>query len=231
MKLFQAEMHCHTMEVSLCSRIPAKYLAEGYAAAGYRYMFVTDHFHPATFANMGGKNWAEKVNEYLSGYTLAKAYAPVGLHVMPAMEVTLHYESADQMDTDFLVFGADREFLMNHPKLCDMDYEPFYKLMHENEFLVFQAHPYRYGLSPILPVCYDGVEAVNTHPRVFSYNKKAIQFAAKHGLYTIGGSDTHAEEDIGRGGVMLPTGIDEPMDFVQYVKENGSPELIVTYGA
>jgi len=231
MTQYQTETHCHTMEVSPCSRIPAKYLVEGYAAAGYGYLFVTDHYHPNTFQHMRGKTWAEKVDEYLSGYTLAKAYAPVGLHVMPAMEVTINYESREQFGTDFLVYGADREFLVEHPRLFDLDYEAFYQLMQENGFLVFQAHPFRYGLSPVMPICYDGVEAVNAHPRCFSYNKKAIQFASEHDVYIISGSDAHAEEDIGRGGVMLPGGIETPMDFVQYIKENGSPELIVTYGA
>ena len=72
---------------------------------------------------------------------------------------------------------------------------------------------------------------VNTHPRHFSRNALAVEFAAKHNLWVIGGSDAHGEEDIGRGGVMLPDGITGTQDFIQYYKENGSPELIVTFGA
>ena len=47
----------------------------------------------------------------------------------------------------------------------------------------------------------------------------------------IGGSDAHSEEDVGRGGVMLPDGIHSAQEFVRFIRENGSPELIVTFGA
>lgn len=233
MKYFQAETHCHTSEVSPCSRIPAKYLIKGYEEAGYRYVFITDHYHPVVFENpaLGEKTWEERIDFFLSGYEAAKAAAEgTGMTILPAMEVVLNRRE-DGLGDDFLVYGFDREFLIREPYLYQLDYQSFYKKMHENGFLVFQAHPYRYGLHPIEPICYDGIEMVNTHPRHFSHNALAIEFAAKHKLLVIGGSDAHGEEDIGRGGVMLPEGIDSTQDFVQYYRENGSPELIVTFGA
>ena len=56
-----------------------------------------------------------------------------------------------------------------------------------------------------------------------------MKYAYEHGLYVIAGSDTHAEEDIARGGVMLPAGIESGADLVQYYRENGSPEIIITF--
>lgn len=232
-KYYQAETHCHTSEVSPCSRIPAKYLIEGYADAGYRYVIITDHYHPLVLDTpaLSGKTWEERIDFFLSGYEAAKKAAEgTGILVMPAMEVVLNRRE-DGVGDDFLVYGADRNFLIREPRLYELDYQSFYQKMQENGLLVFQAHPYRYGLHPVEPICYDGIEMVNTHPRHFSHNALAIEFASKHDLLVIGGSDAHGEEDIGRGGVMLPDGIESIQDFVQYYRENGSPELIVTFGA
>ncbi|MEG1473882.1 MAG: PHP domain-containing protein [Christensenella sp.] len=233
MKYFQAETHCHTSEVSPCSRIPAQYLIDGYAEAGYKYVIITDHYHPAVLEKpkFKGTTWEQRVDYFWSGYEAAKRAAQAtDIIVLPAMEVALNIRE-DGLGDDFLVYGFDKDFLMAEPYLYRLDYQTFYKKMHAHGFLVFQAHPYRYGLHPVLPVCYDGIEMVNTHPRHFSRNKLAIEFAAEHNLLTIGGSDTHSEDDVGRGGVMLPAGIETISDFVQYYNENGSPELIVTFGA
>lgn len=233
MKYYQAETHCHTSEVSPCSRIPAKYLIKGYEEAGYRYVIITDHYHPVVLENpaLGEKTWEERIDHFLTGYEAAKKAAQgTDLVVLNAFEVVLN-RGEDGIGNDFLVYGADRDFLLREPYLYKMDDQAFYKKMRENGLLVFQAHPYRYGLHPIEPICYDGIEMVNTHPRHFSHNALAVEFASRHDLLVIGGSDAHGEEDIGRGGVMLPDGIETTQDFVQYYRENGSPELIVTFGA
>ena len=47
----------------------------------------------------------------------------------------------------------------------------------------------------------------------------------------IGGGDVHMRGDIGRGGVMLPGGMESAEDFVAYMREVRRPELIVTCGA
>ena len=76
--------------------------------------------------------------------------------------------------------------------------------MHKNGFLMFQAHPYRFGLSPENPKYFDGIEMLNAQPRNDSRNKKALQFAYKNDIMKIAGSDVHVKEDIGRSGIMLP---------------------------
>jgi histidinol phosphatase-like PHP family hydrolase len=234
MKTYQAEMHCHTREVSLCSRIPAEYLIRGYAELGYRYVFITDHYHPVPLEAPWTKNktWDELVDHFLSGYRIAqKAAEGTGVKVLLGMEAGLNTNPENGLATDFLVYGFDEAFLRRHPRLYNLSYSEFYDFMHSEGFIVFQAHPYRYGGEPVRPVCYDGIEIVNTHPRHFSRNQLAVRYAIDNGLYMIGGSDAHSEEDVGRGGVMLPDGIETPMDLVDFYRENGSPELIVTFGA
>lgn len=234
MKYYQAETHCHSAEVSPCSRIPAQYLVREYDEAGYRYVFLTDHYHPNVLERpeLAGSSWEQKIDHLLSGYEKARACAQgTGVLVLLGMEVVLNRNEETGIGDDFLVYGFDKDFLVDNPYLYDLSYTEFYDRIKANGLLTFQAHPYRYGLKPAEPVCYDGIEAVNTHPRHASRNAMAIDFVARHDLYIIGGSDAHAEEDVGRGGVMLPDGIETSMDFVQFYRENGSPELIVTFGA
>lgn len=232
-KVYQAETHCHTSPVSPCSRISPQHLIAAYEDAGYRYVIVTDHYHPVVLENpaLKGKTWEERVDFFWSGYEAARAAAGKKTVVLPGMEVALGISRETGIGNDFLVYGFDREFLLREPYLYRLGFAEFYRKMHENDLLVFQAHPYRYGLKPVEPVCYDGIEMVNTHPRHKSRNALAVDFAQAHHLWVIGGSDAHAEEDVGRGGVMLPAGIGSTRDLVQYYKENGSPELIVTFGA
>lgn len=235
MKLYQAETHCHTKEVSCCSRIPAEYLVKCYEDLGYKYIFITDHYNGATFREFEGKNDIKAaIDHFESGYNKARNYANdnnLNIKVLQGMEVTLNPNGEHEIGDDFLVYGFDREFLLDIPDLHKMSYKDFYDLMHNEGYMVFQAHPYRYGNVPVEPVCYDGVEIVNAHPGHSSHNLSAVKFAEEKGLYKIGGSDAHCEEDAGRGGVMLPSGIETPNDLVSYYKENGSPELIVTFGA
>ncbi len=234
MKYYQAETHCHTMEVSPCSRIKAAHLVQGYLAAGYRYLFITDHYHPAVLEEwrIADQPWEKRIDFFLSGYEAAwEAAKGTPLKVLLGMEMCLGIDPETKLGNDILVYGFDREFLLEYPYLYRMEYQEFYKLIRKNNYLAFQAHPYRYGMQPVEPICYDGIEIVNTHPRHKSHNLLAFRFALEHGLYVIGGSDAHADEDIGRGGVMLPQGIETPKDLVAFYRENGSPELIVTFGA
>lgn len=227
--LHPAETHCHTKETGPCSLIPAEYLVKEYLSEHYRYLFITDHMHEVNFEAdvYKGWSWEALVDRYLSGYRAAKKAAEgTDLIVMLGMEVTLKGKSP----IDFLVYGEDEQFIYDHPFLYDTDYESFYKLVRQNGFLSFEAHPYRYGGEPVQPICYDGIEIFNAHPRHLSRNQKAVQFAREKELYVISGSDAHAEEDIARGGVMLPDGIESGADFVRYIKEHGSPELIITFG-
>jgi len=57
-----------------------------------------------------------------------------------------------------------------------------------------------------------------------------LQFAFTHDVMVIAGSDIHMAGDIGRGGIMLPEDTHSAQDFIDYMKEVKTPELIVTYG-
>ena len=228
MKLYQFETHCHTAEVSPCGILTAKEIVDGLKAAGYIGTFITDHFYSRYFdrPDMAALSWDEKVDRYLTGYKVAKARGDeIGVKVFLGLEV-----QPEDSPFEFLTFGPDEAFLRSSGPFYQLSTAAFYQLMHENGFLVFQAHPYRYGLSPENPAYYDGIEIVNAQPRNKSRNKMALKFAFDNDIMTIAGSDVHQAEDIGRCGIMLPGSIDSTADFIEYYKRVRTPELIITYG-
>ena len=78
----------------------------------------------------------------------------------------------------------------------------FRKLATEHSILIFQAHPFRPGLTREDPQYLDGVEVLNGNPRHDSHNDLAANFAEVNHLYISAGSDCHRLEDVGRSGIM-----------------------------
>lgn len=229
MKLVQFEMHCHTAETSPCGILTAAEVADGFKAAGYGGVFITDHFYSRFFEQRGMEElpWERQAERYLKGYRAAKKRGDeIGLKVFLGMEV-----QPEDTPFEFLVYGPDERFIMEQGPFYKRTTPEFAALMRAHGFLVFQAHPYRFGFSPGDPANFDGIEIVNAQPRNVSRNKRALEFAFTHDVMVIGGGDVHMEGDIGRGGIMLPDSLESVRDFIDYMKETRSPELIVTYGA
>ncbi len=228
MKLFQYEVHCHTAETSPCGILGAVDVVDGLKAADYRGVFITDHFYSRLFEKQeyAGLSWEWQAEKFLAGYRAAKKRGnEVGLQVFLGVEV-----QPEDTPYEFLVYGLDEQFIIEQGPFYRLTTPELYALMHQHGFLVFQAHPYRFGLSPDDPSRFDGIELVNAQPRNRSHNRRALDFAFSHDVMLIGGSDVHMRGDIGRGGIMLPDGVDCGRDFVEYMKEVRRPELIVTYG-
>ena len=229
MKLYQFETHCHTVETSPCGILTAVQVVDGLKAAGYSGTFITDHFYSRFFETRGivALPWEQQVQMYLAGYRAAKMRGDeIGLKVFLGLEV-----QPEDTPFEFLVYGPDEPFILAHGPFYRLKTRQLYALMHAHGFLVFQAHPYRFGLSPDDPANYDGIEIVNAQPRNRSHNKRALDFALTHDVMLIAGSDVHMQGDIGRGGIMLPDSVKSVQDFIDYIKKVKTPELIVTFGA
>lgn len=228
MKLYQFETHCHTAEVSPCGVLTAAEIISGLKKAGYMGTFITDHFYSRFFERRDIKrlSWSEQANLYLAGYRAAKKLGDeAGVKVLLGLEVM-----PEGSPYEFLVYGPCEQFIIENGPFYRLPVPELRRLMQENGFLMFQAHPYRYGRTPEDPSMLDGVEIVNSQPRHESRNKLALEFAFEHGLMIIAGGDVHMQGDIGRGGIMLPGGINDVRGFIDYYKEVRRPELIVTYG-
>ncbi len=228
MRLYQFETHCHTAESSICGVLSGGDAVDAMKQAGYMGTFITDHFYSRFFQKKkrAHLDWQVLVDQYLAGYKAAKKRGDeIGFKVFLGLEV-----QAEDSPFEFLVYGPDEEFLRRSGPFYKLSTPELYALMHENGFLMFQAHPFRFGLSPENPKYFDGIEIVNAQERNDNRNKRALEFARKNKVMKIAGSDVHVMGDIGKSGIMMPGSIDSTQEFVEYYKKVKAPELIITVG-
>lgn len=208
--MFKLETHCHTSEVSGCSRLPAVQLVTQLKRSGYGGAVITDHFHHGYFDSLTG-SWTQKIDCFLSGYRAAReAGAQAGLHIYCGLEFR-----TTTSDNDYLLFGAAPELLYSTPELHRYTIPQLRALADREGLLLVQAHPFRTGLTREDPALLDGVEVFNGNARHDSHNDDALRFARENGLLFFSGSDHHETEDRGRGGMVLPR---EPKDEADLVR-------------
>lgn len=154
--MFKLETHCHTSEVSGCSRLPAVQLVTQLKRSGYGGAVITDHFHHGYFDRLTG-SWTQKIDCFLSGYRAAcEAGAQAGLHIYCGLEFR-----TTTSDNDYLLFGAAPELLYSTPELHRYTIPQLRALADREGLLLVQAHPFRTGLTREDPALLDGVEVFN----------------------------------------------------------------------
>lgn len=207
-------MHFHTKNTSNCANIKAKKSVKEYIKAGYDGIIVTDHLSPSTYMKFGREllPWNKKIDFFLRGYKEALETANGEINVLLGMELRFR---TSEGDNDYLVYGITEEFLYSHPNLLEMNIKKFYELCQKNGFLVFQAHPFRFGMKVTNPKYLDGVEIFNGNPRHNSNNDIAEIWAEKYDLMVTSGSDYHERNDIGIGGIYFNKEIKDNKTLVE----------------
>ena len=195
MKKYLFDTHIHTKEASSCSRVFAADIVKRYKELGYDGLIITDHFSASQFERHG-ETYEEQVRKYLSGYRAAKEYEDENFHIILGMELRFL-----ENDNDYLVYGFDEDFVLNNNLTLYNDPEEFRPVVEENNFIIFQAHPFRIGMTVIDPELLDGVEVYNGHGDHYSRNKIANKWAELHSLRKLSGSDFHGNITLEPGGV------------------------------
>ncbi len=197
------DMHVHTSEVSRCSHVSADEMVDLYSSAGYGGVVVTDHFSEETFDGMKigykAKSWRKKVDYFLTGYhkALDKAKAK-GLLIYSGAEFNF-----PGSNNDYLVYGISEQFLYENEDLLGSGFEAFVGLARRNGIIIFQAHPFRCGMTPENLSLIDGIEIFNGNMRHNSKNHLAYDYACRYNLKMLSGSDFHEIEDLGAGGISV----------------------------
>jgi len=218
------ETHIHTKEVSPCAACTAAEAVLRCVRLGYGGMAVTDHFAEDTHRRLRKFSWQSRVSFFLKGWRNARDAAPSGFAVLPGMEVRFAGEGSN----DYLVYGIDEAFLRENEGFDRLGIAKFSELARKHGLPVFQAHPFRFGMTITKPERLDGIEVYNGNSHHESHNDFAALWARRQGLRAISGSDYHGGDTgdgVAPGGIELPGPVRDNADFVRALLE-GSYKLM-----
>lgn len=216
--MYKYETHLHTFPVSRCARATVRESLEFYKSLGYDGVFITNHFIDGNVNINEPMTYEEKINFYCSDYEEGlKLSEEIGIKVFFGIE--LSYKG-----TDFLVYGIDKEWLLEHPEIENMKKRDELELMMENGALVIQAHPFREAgyidHIRLFPRSVHGVEVINASRDDFT-NNLAKHYADSYELLHFAGSDNHsasAQKKLSGMASEKPIFIEE--EFVSLAKKN-----------
>ena len=215
---YKTELHCHSRTVSACADITPEQIVKKYLEKGYTTVVVADHLSPFTFAGKrytGGGDWQAKIDYYMEGVRALKKAAEGKLQILQGCELRI-----EACDSDFLVYGMTEEFMRQNPDLLQIPkVKEMCKRLHEAGFLVFQAHPFRNGMTITNPDYLDGIEVYNAHARHNSRNDIAEMWAKRYDLLPISGSDVHHDYDLPGGGILTDKPIESMEQLMQILRE------------
>jgi hypothetical protein len=217
--MFKTELHAHSSEVSFCSSVSARDVAEKYIGAGYSTVVLSNHFEYSTMSRRE-ESYSDFVLRHAAACDALRDAALGRLNVIFGAE--LRFRSAIN---DYLLYGATPEFLLAHPDVFDMTPSEFSTIARDAGVLFVQAHPFRNGMVVINPAYLDGVEIFNGSPGHNSRNDVAEMWAKKHSLIPTSGSDFHHVHDTPNAGILTECEIKTAAELVSILRD-GKYELI-----
>lgn len=214
--MYRYETHVHTCEGSACASASGAAQAMFYKSRGFTGMVVTDHFFNGNTAIPHELPWEEKVNRFCIGYENAKEQgAKIGLDVFFGWEYSYH-------GSDLLTYGLDKEWLLKHPMVMDMDVNSYCDFVREQGGIIVHAHPFReadyIAMIRLFPRKCDACEIINSCRTDFE-NGMAKLYAESYGLMPFAGSDNHSAAQEKLNGVDFDELIASEQHFAQLVKE------------
>lgn len=213
------DAHTHTSGISLCSRISVEEMIHVCINDEINGMVLTNHYKSVQI-HEPFNTWRQK---YINEYERAKEYGNNhGIRVFFGAEVTL-----DCMpQNDFVIYGLEAETILSSKELYKMTFIELCDFVHSNNALIYHAHPFR-NTIPVDGSMIDGVE-INCHPLYGTCAEKRVrEFADKFDLRISCGSDYHGDTYKAHCGMWLPYDIDTTEDFVEYIRNNKRPELVI----
>ncbi|MBR5261076.1 MAG: hypothetical protein IKV47_02770, partial [Oscillospiraceae bacterium] len=124
--MFLYETHLHTYPVSLCAHVSVSDTVKFYKSAGYAGIFITNHFIDATITIDHRLPYEERINFIFSDYEEASDLgAEIGLDVFCGLEMSYN-------GSDFLVYGLDKKWYLDHPELEGMKKSDELRLLADN---------------------------------------------------------------------------------------------------
>jgi hypothetical protein len=226
------ETHLHTARASACGVSEGPEYIRCYKERGYTGIIVTDHFYNGNTVIPRNLSWREWVNRFYQGYEETREEGErEGIDVFFGWEET--FDGCD----DYLVYGLDKAWLLEHPEARNWTRGEQYLSVRAAGGCVVQAHPFRqhhYIRRIILSAgCVDAVEAANGGNHEQSYDALAARYARRLGLPQTAGSDIHDVRQFKDGdifGVYLENKMQTIDDYVAAICGNRIAGLNISPG-
>ena len=193
--------------------------------AGFGGIIITDHYSQYSFSMLPQSGFREKLDYYFSVYHwLADECEKEGVKIMFGSEITLN----NGLWQDFLIYGDIEKPFRNTFELYNYTQEELFYFCLENNLLMFQAHPFRAGITLSDLSYVNGLEVYNSSINTNGVCSRSLKLCLKHELMQIAGSDFHYGRKPRTAGVYLPQEAWTANGFVDYYRKN-TPELYVTF--
>jgi hypothetical protein len=222
------ETHMHTCLASACGKSTGKEHVRRYRDLGFTGIIITDHFFGGNCAVPRHLPWDEKIRLFCAGFEDAwEEGQKVGLDVFFGWE-------QGYGDDEYLVYGLDKQWLLDHPEIEKCSRARQLALVHEGGGAVIQAHPFRmrdYMTYIRLGLSFaDGAEVANAGNRSV-HDTYAYHYAQEFGLVMTAGSDNHDSSRIQSQDDLFGVSLDAPLtsiqDYVQLIRSRGPIHLHV----
>lgn len=221
------ETHLHTCMASACGKSHGYEYIDYYKSLGYSGIIVTDHFFNGNCAIPRDIPWKDRVELFFKGYEEAKEEGD-----KKNFQVFFSWECNFSGD-EYLVYGLDKQWLLDHPDILEWDHIKHYNMVHEAGGLVVQAHPFRVrgylSRINIHPFQCDAWEVANAG-NMTCCDKLAYAYAKKYGITMTAGSDIHRAGQTDNGevyGVAFDTPLTSIQDYVERIKSGKGINLHV----
>ncbi len=214
--MYKYETHLHTAPVSKCAAATVKENLDFYKSKGYDGVFITNHFLDGNINISASESYEKRIRFYFSDYENALVIGKeIGLKVFLGIEISYR-------GTDFLVYGLDKQWFLEHPEMLDLPVKAKLQLLMENGGYVIHAHPFREARYidhiRLYPRSVNAVEVLNACRTDFE-NNMALQYANSYGLAQTAGTDNHAAGNCHRfSGVLSETPINSESEYIECVK-------------
>ena len=212
---YRYDTHVHTFPVSRCGRASVRDTVEFYKRKGFEGISITNHFLDGNINIDKDEPYEKKIEFYFSDYEeAARIGGEIGLQVLPGVEISY-------LGTDFLIYGLDKQWYLDHPEIMDMDKTTELRFMMDEGALVIQAHPFREARYidhiRLYPHCIHGIETINAM-RSEQCNELADHFADSYGFHKTAGTDNHLAGAVPMiAGMISPEPLKDVRDFIDHV--------------
>lgn len=215
------DLHAHSSGISRCCQIPAEEVLKTAKEYGIDGIVLTNHYQKSYLQNDDADAFAKAYVEEFH-YT-EKIAEELGMKVFFGVEVTTELYKNVHM----LVYGVSEKFVLENPRVFELNQEELYKLVKVYGGVLVQAHPFRNGCTVLDTAYLDGVE-INCHPLYGnSYQKDLMEIAAENKLLLTCGGDYHADTYRPHCGMYLPDDIGNNNELRDYLLDTKEVKLCI----